>query len=378
MKTKILEDIREKYIELLKNSTYADKGWAYTALAYLNNGFYSPDEIIDQSLNIGFSLDTPFVKIRRGTYIEEGVSIIGSTVIDGEGVRIGKGTVIENAQISGSNILLGEHNRIFGKISIGNLKIGNENYINTIHGNNKGIVKIGDNNNITEVTIENVGTSIEIGDSNNLHRNLNINGIFPKGNIYIGNFNSLGRDGGGVISNSYRYNKNWWGDVIVGAFVETTRGAEILGFSAIGIQLSKKEEEKIRHHLIYGSLKDVSNWFLSVRENIRLPKDKNQDSVKLFGSAKTKMSCLVHKVQIKEQTRVHNSFLENIIIPERCTVYFANVNNLDEQLQINTSDIVIENINITNDMDWKNFPSKTDSEGYRGDEASFYSVESIL
>lgn len=370
-----LNDMRKQYVNLLNNAKFADRGWAYTALTYLDNGFYSPDEIIDQALSIGFSLDTPFIKIKRGTHIEKGAFLIGNTVIDGENICIGKGTVVENAHISGSNSVFGSNNRIYGKISTGNLNIGNENYINTIHGNNKGTVVIGNNNTIEEITIENVGTSIEIGNSNSLHRNLNINGILPNGKIYIGDFNSLGRDGGGVISNSYRYNKNWWGDVIVGSFVETTRGAEILGFSAIGICLSKQEEENIRKYLIHGSLANIHDWFISVRKNIRLPTNRKQDSVKLFGSAKTKMSCLVHNVQIKEQTRIHNSFLENIIIPERCTVYFTTVQNPEAQIQINTSDIVIEEINITQDMDWKNFPSKTDSEGYRGDEASFYDSE---
>src|SRR5262249_50724465 len=126
-------------------------------------------------------------------------------------------------------------NHITGQFGIGNVVVGTGNHLEDIGGANDGMLSIGGGNRLKGGRgAVGQGGDVIIGDSKGLFPWMSLNVPFAGGRIVIAYRNSLGRDGGGVISSSYRFGRKWGGDVVVGAFVETTRGAEVLGFSALG------------------------------------------------------------------------------------------------------------------------------------------------
>lgn len=361
----------------IKNSVGSERLWAYITWSLLNAGYYSPDELIDLSLNNGFSLDNPTTKIRRGTQIAQDVVIKNGTVIDGECVSIGVGSVLDKAHIIGSNIEVGENNTLNGLIELGNLNIGNRNEIRDFVGCNRGQITIGNHNKIEGVNVDNSGAHfLQIGDYNELHRGLNVNVSFPKGTIRIGHYNSLGRDGGGVISTSYRFNKGWWGDVLIGSHVETTRGAEILGFSLLGWPLDKANTEIARNLFVRSPISEVADFFEKLRgQPIEVTPAKK--TISLFGVVKVKLSCLMNVVKAKDDTRIQRSFLKDIIIQERSKVYFTVVNHtFPEPLRVNLQDRAIENLVLDQPIDWTELPTEPQTDGYLAEDACFYNSQS--
>jgi hypothetical protein len=344
---------------------------AYTTWSLLKEGYYSPDELIDLSLRDGFMLDNPLTKIRRGTQIGKDVIIRNGTVIEGERVSIGAATILDNAQIYGSDIRIGQRNLVDGPIRPRAIFCGDDNKIHGIMGNNEGTVTIGNHNMVDGVNIYNPGRQrIVIGDHNELHRGLSLNCVFSQGGIRIGHYNSLGRDGGGVISNAYRFNRKWWGDVLIGSHVETTRGAEILGFSLIGWPLSEQDEKLARHLFVNGPMSEVIAFFARLWEQDFEAYPQNK-SVSLFGVVKAKMCCLAENVRVKDGTRIQSSFLENIFTSERCKIYFTVV-EYPSLLQVPVQDRAMEHLTITQPLDWAKLPVEEQTDGYRQEDTDFY------
>jgi hypothetical protein len=357
----------------MQTATGADQVLAFMTWTLVKEGYYSPNELIDLSLRGGFTLDNPYTKVRRGSRIGAGATIKNGSVIDGERVVIGPGSVLDNAQISGHDVVLGAHNTVSGSILPSNVTLGAGNEVRGLLGNNRGTVVVGDHNRIEGVTIDNPGgRRIAIGDHNELCPGLQINALFPRGDIRIGNHNSLGRAGGGVVSTAYRFTHKWWGDVLVGSHVETTRGAEILGFSMMGWPLSAQEEEWASQVFVHGPIPEVLALFAAVRDRA-VPDQPGDVTISYFGVVKAKMCCLAGRVRVKDGSRVQSSFLKDVFMGERNKVYFTVVRHAQPApLQVTLTDRAIENQVITGPIDWSRLPTEERSDGYRPEDARFY------
>ena len=196
-------------------------------------------------------------------------------------------------------------------------------------------ITIGDGNQIQRVRIKSGAEGlIVIGDFNQLHQNLNLNNPFPGGEIYIGHHNSLGRDGGGVISSSYRFGRDWRGDVYIGSHVQTTRGAEILGFSVLGWPLEGLKslpgggsEAALIKLICNGSLRDLAP-FLKGLTGLKPSKNKLEKphtGISLFGVVKVKRCILTGDVTVKDDSVVRGSFIRDTLIQERCEVFYSSI-----------------------------------------------------
>lgn len=367
----MLKERIEHFRAQIDNTSGAERVLAYTSWTLLKEGYYSPDELMDLSLHAGFTLDNPLSKIKRGTSIGKGAILRNGTVIEGEDISIGEGTILDNAQIHGNAIRIGEQNVVHGVVQPGNMTIGASNNIYGILGSNDGTLVIGDHNTLSGVHIHNAGQrQIVIGNHNELHQGLSINCIFPQGNIRIGDYNSLGRDGGGVVSNAYRFNRRWWGDVLIGSHVETTRGAEILGFSLLGWPLSEQDEQVAQRLFVDGPISDVAAFFAKLWEQ-KLETHPRGKSISFFGIVKAKMCCLTENVRAKDGTRIQSSFLKNIFAPERCKIYFTRAES-PTLLQILVQDRAMERLTLTQPVDWARLPVEEQTDGYRRSDASLY------
>ncbi len=367
------EQLANHFRDEIDNTSGADRLFAYTSWVMLKDGFYSPDELIDLSIQGGFVLDNPFTKIRRGTKIAKNVVIKNGTSIDGNDISIGFGTILDNARVIGSNISIGENNYISGKITVNNASLGNSNEVYGIQGQNNGELIIGNANQIFDIVITNPQAGvIRIGHHNELHKGLSVNCLFCKGNIYIGDHNSLGRDGGGVISTSYRFSHGWWGDVLIGSNVETTRGAEILGFSVIGWPLTKKEDEEAKELFQNGSISGVESFIQRIL-NHDSGDECDSKQISLYGVVKTKLCCLTGKVTLKDDTRIQRSYVRNFIIQERSKIYFCAINpEQDKTIKVTFQDRALERLTITQHIDWLHLPIEAQTDGYVDEDAQFY------
>ncbi|HEY7833412.1 MAG TPA: hypothetical protein VIG30_07570 [Ktedonobacterales bacterium] len=354
-------------------ATGAEQVLAYVTWSLVKEGYYSPNELIALSLREGFTLDDPYAKIRRGTRIEANAVIKNHSVIDADHVVIGAGTILDNAQLSGNNCTIGPNNTISGPLLVANLTLGTGNEVRGLTGRSDGPLTIGDFNQITAVTIANPnGRSIVIGNHNELCAGLEIGCPFPHGDIRIGNYNSLGRAGGGVVSTAYRFTHKWWGDVLVGSHVETTRGAEILGFSMIGWPLAPQEEALAQRLFVHGPIADVRAFFAAVRDR-EVPNERGDVAISFFGVVKAKMCCLAGRVRAKDGTRIQSSFLKDVFATERNKVYFTMVSHaLPNPLQVTLQDRAIERLVINGPIDWSALPTEEGSNGYRPEDAQFY------
>lgn len=366
-----LDDFRKR----IETATGAERAWTYTSWSLLKEGYYTPDELIDLSLRHNFVLDSPTAKIKRGTEIGENVTIRNGTIIDGDNVRIGPSSLLDGAHIIGSDICFGQGNVIRGAITPDQLTIGNNNTITGISGANEGMVVLGNHNVVNHILIENPGRqSIMIGDHNELHAGLTLRCLFPQGRIRIGHYNSLGRDGGSVISTAYRYNKGWWGDILIGSQVETTRGAEVLGFALLGWPLSLEDEILAQRLFIDGPLDDLAAFFARLGDQ-EWEAQSGPTTVGLFGVVKLKKSCLTGTVKIRDDARIQSSFLKNVSIPERCKVYFTAMQHpADKLLRVDVQDRAIERLILTEAINWSELPTEAQTDGYADLEADFYST----
>lgn len=359
----------------------AQRAWEYRNRMLRENGYYTADELIDMAEAIGFTLFDPFVRIHRGTVIGAGVRIGEGCAVEGEGVVLGSGTVLQRAILSGSHLQFGAGNVICGDITLSGLACGAENRIAGIDGENRGRVRIGDRNRIARIRIDNPsGGEITVGDENELAAGLSINIPFAGGAIYIGHGNSLGRDGGTVVSSSYRFGRGWSGPIAIGCGVETTRGAEILGFSALGWPLPLlaelgRGEEELAALFTAGGLEEVQAWMeLLLREGpSRLAAWRGKTApVSLFGTVKVKRCCLVGKVKIKDDTRVQCTYARDILIPERCKIYYAAVTPTEHILTMPLQDAALERRTVKHAAELHDLPTESRVDEYPLTDADFY------
>jgi hypothetical protein len=348
----------------------AEQIWAYISWSNLKEGYYTPNELIELSLETGFTVDSPYCKIKRGTEIAGRVTIGNGSSIDGENVKIDEETVLNRATILGSNIDIGKRNTISGPILPNNIKMGDSNTVRGLMGSNQGQLIIGNNNKIAEINIDGSGRElIMIGNHNDLHRGLNLNCSSSGYKLIIGNYNSLGRDGGGVVSTSYRFSKKWYGSVLIGNHVETTRGAEILGLSLLGWPLNVEEHETAKRLFTDEKVNfyELYRFFDSIQYR-SLPPENQSDKKKIsfFGTVKSKLCCLTGSVTAKDDTRIQSSYLKNVVVQERCKIYFSKIDFSEsaETIRVDQQDIAIEHKKITQEEEWKRFPTKTQTSGY--------------
>jgi serine acetyltransferase len=367
--------------ELVRTTEGAERVWAHRNHLLLKEGYYSSEELINRATSTGFKLYDPFTRIHRGTTLEKNVIIGDGTVIEGENVIISEGTRLNRAIILGSNVKIGPNNVVSGEIQIDNLTTGNNNTIDSISGFNRGSLQLGSDNHIAGLQVGNAHDNrILIGNNNELWPGLSINIPFEHGQISIGHFNSLGRDGGGVISSSYRFGRRWYGPVCIGNHVQTTRGAEVLGFSLLGWprdvlekDLSRNEEE-LMNLFMQGNLAEISALFEDVSA---YPLDALQNftdekhSVSLFGTVKAKRCLITSAVTVKDDTRILCAYVRDVLIPERCNIFYSSIVPRDEQLYIDTQDRALKEIIIDEDQDWKSLP-KNAKMAYPESDADFY------
>ncbi len=366
-----VEQMIANYRTKIDTSNGAERMFAYTGWSLLKEGYYSPDELIDLSLQGNFTLDNPLAKIRRGTEIGAGVIIRNGTAIEGQRVKIGPDTILDNAQLAGDDVTIGANNFLSGSILPGCLSLGVGNEVRGMAGTNNGTLTIGNYNKMNEIIVTNQQKrQIVIGNYNELHRGLSINCVFPQGDIRIGNYNSLGRDGGGVVSTAFRFNRGWWGDVLIGSHVETTRGAEILGFTLMGWPLSVEDERRAQDLFLNGSVSQIAAFFQQLwKQDVESsPRPK---SISLFGTVKAKMCCLTETVKVKDDTRIQRSFLKNFYVAERSKIYFTLVDS-PTLLHVTIQDRAIEHLTITEPIDWTQLPMEDRTDGYRVEDALFY------
>lgn len=367
----------------VRSSHGSDRVWAYRNVCLLKDGFYSSDELMDMALEIGFDIQDPFTRVRRGTTIRAGVSIDPASAIEGSDVAVGAGTTLKGARLSGSRICIGSGNRITGDIPIDNLTVGDSNEIEGLLGRNEGTVIIGNVNRVAGVRIANTGGSIVIGDNNELCPGLNINIPFAGNRILIGHRNSLGRDGGGVVSTSYRFGRKWGGDVLIGNRVETTRGAEVLGFSVLGwpgelmAEALGLDEANLVRVFVDGSLEELTKMVFRPLFSVPLtPLGGCADEAKmvsLFGAAKIKRCCLTGKVTLKDDTRIQSSYVRDVLLPERCNVYYSSIAPATRSVVVvSMQERTMERVAITEEKDWTTFPNVGLADQYPLSDADYY------
>jgi hypothetical protein len=298
-------------------------------------------------------------------------------------VLVGPETILDRAIISGNHITIGRGNRLAGTFQPDNVTIGNGNYLDGVTGINDGTIVIGDNNRLIGINIAVTGIGqVVVGDHNELRTGLNLNVPFGTGRILIGHHNSLGRDGGGVISTSYRFGRKWSRDVFIGNCVESTRGAEILGFTALGwppALLSKDyaAEDKLVDLFVRASLRDLARGVFEslgagAMDALRNKVDKST-TVSLFGPAKVKRCCLCGKVTVKDDTRIQSSFVRGVLIPERCNVRYSSFTPpADKILVVGLQERAFRYVAIASTQDWSKFPPATDADEYPASDAEYY------
>jgi acyl-[acyl carrier protein]--UDP-N-acetylglucosamine O-acyltransferase len=386
--------------------------WEHINRTLKENGYYTTDQLIELAQENEFILENPYSWLKKGTKIAKGAIIRNGSRVDGSAVSIGEGTELLNAMIKGSDIVIGKNNLVnahilsshiksgdnnefYGKIELDNFEIGSDNKIIDLYGDNKknGKFIVGNNNWIKGTKIDNRGPAIiEVGHANKLFPGLNLNCVFPYPDnekkyyrIKIGNKNSLGRDGGGVISTSYRFESGWGGHVLIGSGVETTRGAEILGWSLMGFTFAELTNilntdetglKKLFKEAGLQQLEDAFNQLLNQPFN-----GENKRTTSLYGVTKIKRTCLVDRVQVKDDVRTLSAYLRNFIVMERCKVYFSNLSwspkavdetGRNEPRRVHIQDIAIEYKDINGDYPWETLSNKLTFKGYPEADYSFY------
>lgn len=377
-----LEKLREKYQNQLADTNQEKRFFAYRNLLLLDNNYYSSDELIDLATGHGIKIYDPFTRISRGTSIGAGTVIYEGSSIHGNKIKIGEGCVLNAAKIVGNNIKIGSKSIINRLIEIDNFNCGENNVIDSIQGENCGHFEIGSGNLIESISIENPFTNnILVGNNNLLASQLSLNIPFERGSIWIGNGNQLGRDGGGVISSSYRFGHKWNGHIVIGNGVETTRGAEILGFSILGfteselVELSGASIDGIIKIFTRSDIHELVQFIEKITSQKPSCFDKGISSktASIFGVAKVKRSCLCNRVRIKDDTRLNRAYLRDCEFQERCIIKeTAIVPEKNEYLDVPMQNLYLEGQIISTKVDWGIFQTPIESDEYPESDFRFF------
>lgn len=371
------DDLQQRLTRLrdqMSQTSGAERTIAFLNHSLVDQGYLDTDEVIDLAVDGEVSIDVPWTKIRRGTIIGAGTTLRNGAAIDGENVVIGKNNLIDAAVISGNGAQIGDGNTIRGAIQPDHAQIGHHNFIESLHGSSNGKLLIGDRNQITGTRISIEGDQyVQIGDHNDLHRGLSINALREGGNIRIGNRNSLGRDGGGVISTSYRFKHRWTGNVLIGRGVETTRGAEILGHSLIGWDVDESQQQAICAALEAGPLTQWNGILDKLIDSHLGREPLDSRKVSLYGVVKVKACFLGTGTRIKDGTRVQWSSVQNCEVQERCTILFSQLMaDEDDPMRFSGPGYTVEYQNGVSEIEWEQLPTQCKSDGYRSTDAHFY------
>jgi hypothetical protein len=375
------EDLLASLTRRIEVGEGAERAWAFRNRALLQGGYYTSDELIGMALEVGFTLSDPLIRVRRGTVIGRGAALLDGTTIEGVGVKIAEGAVLSRAVITGSNVSIGPGTHVTGAFAVDNVVTGDANHIEDLRGENTDLLRIGANNRIRGVTVANPAKNrISIGDDNNLHPGLALNAPFPGFGVTIGHRNQLGRDGGGVVSSSYRFNMRWGGPIVIGSHIETTRGAEILGYTLIGFSSSALEalcgmaEAAIAGTFLHGPLQDLDPIFQ--RAAAAMPAENtwsDEGPVSLYGTVKTKRCCVCPRTAIKDDTRLFCAYVKRAHIPERCKVFYSSISPPDgTALSISAQDIAIVRAEIREERNWGSFPTTADVDDYPATDESYF------
>ena len=377
---------RTNAIETYKNLAQVRQGpervWAYRNYILVSQGFLSSDELIDMALAEGFMVENPFTKVRRGSRISKGVFLSDRAAIEGQDVSVGADTVIAGA-IRGDNVHFGSGNQVLADIDIGNLRTGAGNRITGLRGDNQGGLVVGDHNAIASVSVTNRSKDpIVVGDHNELCPGLSLNVPFSGGRIMIGDYNSLGRDGGGVVSSSYRFGRKWNGCTIIGSRVETTRGAEVLGFSILGwplnqlLRVTGKDEADLIRLVVEGSLKDLTEELVAkiLASNAESNQQEGKsETVSLFGPVKVKRCILAGKVTLKDDTRTQNAYVRDALLPERSKIFYSSIVGAPEEIiTVSVQDRAFDNVAVRQHLAWQDFPTVVKCDEYPLSDCEFY------
>jgi hypothetical protein len=351
----------------------------------LETGFYSSDELIDLALRGGFTVTDPLMRVRRGTVIGKGVGLLDGSAVEGRSVTLAEGAVLDRAVISGSDIVIGPGTRVIGTFALDRVTVGTGNVIEGLSGSNRGTIRIGANNSLRGVTFQNGdGNAITLGDENKLYPGLSVNAPFPGGSVRIGHRNELGRDGGGVVSSSYRFDKGWGGPVLIGSFVETTRGAEVLGYSLLGYPTPLIEsmcglsEAALAAAFVAGDLGALDQVFDRVARDFPTTElvGRAVGRVSLFGTVKAKRCCVCPNTSARDDTRLLCAYVRDSKIAERCNIFYSSLRPFPgSMLSVSSQDVSIVQMELTEGRDWDAFPRSANVDNYPRADEVYYAQE---
>lgn len=103
--------------------------------------------------------------------------------------------------------------------------------------------------------------------------------------------------------------------------------------------------------------------------------------ISLYGVVKIKLSLINGKFIAKDMCRIQRSSIKNLIIQERSCIYFSLIEGPNEEIpfKIPIPEKTIEEVELFNDFNWDQLPSKPQTDGYLYDvEARFYGSESKI
>jgi acyl-[acyl carrier protein]--UDP-N-acetylglucosamine O-acyltransferase len=312
-------------------------------------GFLTTSQLARKAALGGFTLTNIFdVRISPNSTIMSGVEIGGGVTIDGK-VRIGEGSILERCRISGNGIVIGSGNRFYDtSIGQNGVTIMNNNVFTGTKifpqdgKNGNANLCIGSDNNFGRTNIHNeTGEAIYIGDHNQFGDGAQIRSMVA-GWIHIGSYNSIGMDGGGVLSTAYNFGNKWCGPVYVGYGLATKRGAEVLGLGAYGVtsdmaiaalaQYGISSETPYAGQLLsifsQGMPADIER-FLGYLRDLSVPADQMpKKTVLIVGATKPKASIILGMpeavTEVRDGTRIHHSVvMPGTNVGERCKIYFS-------------------------------------------------------
>jgi hypothetical protein len=186
----------------------------------------------------------------------------------------------------------------------------------------------------------------------------------------------MGNGGGAIISSSFRYAKGWGGHVLIGSNVEMTRGAEVGGLSLVGWEMDNLQRLGYsQKELINIFTEGKTTILLDCLEKISQSSDLEKsggEKVGLYGVVKLKRSCILGYARIRDDVRLHGSFIKNAEIRERCKIFFSAICSDSNILDLNVNDRAIEKQFIYDEVSWENYPTSLTNDDYLLVDYEFY------
>ena len=100
----------------------------------------------------------------------------------------------------------------------------------------------------------------------------------------------------------------------------------------------------------------------------------NAAGIALFGTVKVKRCVLAGRVTAKDDTRVQCSYLRDVLVPERCSVFYSSIAPDDGRvLRIPLQGSEIGHRHLTGAVDWQGFQTPIECDEYPANDGAFYS-----